>query len=277
MEIGSSAISTSAGPAEARVDYAQRLAGAGAEPVLTEVGSGEPCAVEVTVGAGRAVVVAAGMPCDLGFWRAALERLGARPRLAPDADSPGLVLTSTVDRAGQRLLHLVNVAPSAVTVGLGWHGRPVLGGRRLRVPARTGLILPYGVTVGAATLVETTCELISRGGDWALLRPTQGDDVVVLATDRPVAADRGTVEAAAGRVPLAVAVAQSAGGPLASPRGRLVGLGGRVLVGRGAAVGSGHRPDVSPRTRDGVPGDRLRGLPVLLPPSGVPAADRRGT
>ncbi|MFF5176232.1 beta-galactosidase [Micromonospora sp. NPDC000089] len=188
------------GRAELRVGYAQLLAGPDAVPVLTEVGSGEPCAVQVQVGEGRAVLVAADLPCDLDLWRGALAHLGAVPRLAPDADSPGLVLTSTVDRVGQRLLHLVNVAPSAVTVALSWHGTPVLGGRRLRVPARTGLILPYGVMVGAATLVETTCELISRDGDAVLLRPTQGDDVVVLATGRPVTASRGSVEASDGRV-----------------------------------------------------------------------------
>jgi beta-galactosidase len=155
--------------------------------------------VEVTVGTGRAVVVAADVPCDLGFWRAALARLGVRPRLAPDPDGPGLVLTSTVDRAGQRLLHLVNVAPSAVTVALNWHGEPVLTGRRLRVPARTGLILPYGVRVADATLVETTCDLVAHHGDEVLLRPTQGDDEVVLATDRPVGASRGSVTVAGGR------------------------------------------------------------------------------
>ncbi|MGQ5261145.1 beta-galactosidase [Micromonospora sp. ZYX-F-536] len=189
-----------AGRPEVRVGYAQRLAGASAEPILTEVGSGEPCAVEVTLGAGRAVVVAADLPSDLGFWRAALERVGVRPRLDPRADAPGLVLTSTVDPAGQRLLHLVNVAPSAVTVALSWHGEPVLGGRRLRVPARSGLMLPYGIRVGDATLVETTCELVGVDDAAVLLRPTQGEDVVVFATARPVTASRGVVTAQDGRV-----------------------------------------------------------------------------
>jgi beta-galactosidase len=197
-----------AGRPEVRVGYACRLAGAAARPVLTEVGSGAPCAVEVAVGAGRALVVAADVPCDLDFWCRALARLGVRPRLAPDADAPGLVVTSTVDRVGQRLLHLVNVAPYPVTAALGWHGAPVLGGRRLRVPARGGLILPYGIRVGAATLVETTCELVGVEADAVLLRPTQGDDVVVLATDRPVTASRGAVAAEAGRVTVRLA-----GGP----------------------------------------------------------------
>ncbi|WNM39238.1 beta-galactosidase [Micromonospora halotolerans] len=201
-----------AGPAEARVGYAQRLAGPAAEPVLVEIGSGEPCAVEVAVGAGRALVIAADVPCDLDFWRAAVARFGVGQRLAANADGPGLVLTSTVDPAGQRLLHLVNVAPSAVTLTLSWQGVPVLAGRPLRVPARTGLILPYGIRVGAATLVETTCELVSRDGNTVLLRPTQGDDEVVLATDRPITASRGSVHGAQGRVTVRIS-----GGPDGDP------------------------------------------------------------
>jgi beta-galactosidase len=80
------------------------------------------------------------------------------------------------------------------------------------VPARTGLILPYGVRVGAAMLVETTCELVSRDGDSVLLRPTQGGDEVVLATDRPVTTSRGVVHAADDRVTVRLP-----GGPVDEP------------------------------------------------------------
>ncbi|MFI2652298.1 hypothetical protein [Micromonospora fulviviridis] len=192
-----------AGPAEVRVGYAQLLAGAG-ERLLTEVGSGRPCGAEVTAGAGRAVVIATDYPCHLDFWRAALERLGVRPRLRHDAGDPGLVLTSTVDRSGQRLLHLVNVAPSAIEFGL-WHrDKPVLSGRRLRIGARAGLMLPAGIRVGPATLLESSCELVARSGSEVLLRPTQTEDVAVFATDRPVRADRGEVTLAEGRATLTV-------------------------------------------------------------------------
>ena len=162
--------------------------------MLVEVGSGRPCGMEVTVGAGLALIIAADHPCHLDFWRAALDRLGVRRRLRHDADEPGLVLTSTVDRAGQRLLHLLNVAPSAVEFGLRHRDRPVLSGRRLRIPARTGLILSAGVRVGAATLVETSCEPVSRSDSEVLLRPTQAEDLAVFSTDRRVRADRGQVD-----------------------------------------------------------------------------------
>ncbi|MFC7546700.1 beta-galactosidase [Plantactinospora sp. GCM10030261] len=192
-----------AGPAEVRVGYAQLFAGSG-DRLLTEVGSGRVCGAEVSVGAGRAVVIAADYPCHLDFWRAALDRLGIRPRLRHDADHPGLVLTSTVDRSGQRLLHLVNVAPSPVEFTLRHRDEPVLAGRRLRVGARTGLMLPVGVRVGPATLVESSCEVVSRTGSEVVLRPTQDEDVAVFATDRAVRADRGEVAVANGRTTVTV-------------------------------------------------------------------------
>ncbi|WP_143194059.1 hypothetical protein [Micromonospora sp. CB01531] len=67
------------------------------------------------------------------------------PRWRNDADAPGLVLASAVDPAWQRLLHLLNVAPSGVAFTLAHRGEPLLAGRRIRVDGRTGLMLPVGV------------------------------------------------------------------------------------------------------------------------------------
>lgn len=181
------------GQPEVRVGYAQFLAGG--EPLLRVAGSDAVCGVEIP---GRAVLVTADYPCDLEFWRACLARLGVEPRLRHDAADPGLLVTSTVDTAGQRLLHLLNVGPTDATFSLSYRNKLLLDGRRLYVPARAGAMLPYGVRVGPATLLETTCELISRTGSEVLLRPTQGARGDVAVFDRePVAVDGAK---AAGRV-----------------------------------------------------------------------------
>jgi beta-galactosidase len=211
-----------AGRAEVRVGYAQLLAaadGLSAEPVLTDVDSGTPCAYRLTVGSGAALVIAADYPCDLDFWRRAVDSLGVRPRLRHDADGPGLVTTSTVDPLGQRLLHLINVAPSAMTSALTYRDEPFLGGRRLRLPARTGLMLPFGIRVGDATLVATTCELVERDRSEVVLRPTQDEDVVVfdvgaIDADRPVHADRGEVSVAGTRVTVTLRRDEAANRPV---------------------------------------------------------------
>ena len=183
------------GRAEVRVGYAQLLDGGTA--LLNVVGTGAACGVEVSCAAGRAIVVAADYPSDLGFWRARMTALGVEPRLTHDAADPGLIVTSTVDRAGQRLLHLMNVGPTRAEFALSYRGRPVLAGRRLRLPARTGVMLPHGVRVGAATLLETSCELAEPTGNGSVaLRPTHGDgtDVAVFDT-APTTVDGGSISA----------------------------------------------------------------------------------
>jgi beta-galactosidase len=168
-------------------------------PVLTVVASGLPCGLDVAAGAGRAIVVAADYPRDLDFWRRAVGQLGVVPRLGRDRDPPGLVTTSTVDRTGQRLLHLVNVAPVPARVAL--TGAPGLVGRPLWIAARGGLMLPMGLRVGPATLVATTCEVVARTGARIALRPTQPDgDVAVFDTDRSLSVSRGEVSVDGTRV-----------------------------------------------------------------------------
>jgi beta-galactosidase len=103
-----------------------------------------------------------------------------------------------VDRSGQRLLHLINIGPTAAGFALSYRGRPVLAGRRLRLPARTRVMLPHGVRVGAATLLETSCELAEpmTGDGVVVLRPTHGDDTDVAVFDTaPTTVDGGTVSA----------------------------------------------------------------------------------
>jgi beta-galactosidase len=179
---------TADGRPEVRVGYAQFLAGG--EPLLRVAGSDAVCGVEIP---GRAVLVTADYPCDLDFWRTCLARLGVEPRLRHDAADPGLLVTSTVDTAGQRLLHLLNVGPTDATFSLSYRDNLLLDGRRLHVPARAGAMLPYGVRVGPATLLETTCELISRSGAEVVLRPTQGPRGDVAVFDRePVAVNGAT-------------------------------------------------------------------------------------
>jgi beta-galactosidase len=175
---------------EVRVGYAQLLS-ADADPLLVEVGSGEPCGYRLTAGAGRAVVLAADYPCHLDFWRDQVSWLGASPRLRVESDTPGVIAVSTADPRGVRLLHVVNVAPTDASV--------VVDGLRLRVDARAGLILPANLPVGDAVLISTTCELLRLDGSSVVLRPTQTQDVVDFDTDR-ITADRGSVDG--GRVTL---------------------------------------------------------------------------
>jgi beta-galactosidase len=182
-----------AGRPEVRVGYAQFLAGG--DPVLRMAGSEAVCGVRADHGAGTALLLATDYPAHLDFWRTCMTTLGVTPRLRHDAAEPGLLLTSTVDTSGQRLLHVLNVGPTDAGFALSYRDRSVLDGRRLHLPARSGVMLPYGVRVGTATLVETTCELVDRTGDGVVLRPTQGTRGDVAVFDRaPTEVEGGSAE-----------------------------------------------------------------------------------
>jgi beta-galactosidase len=179
--------------AEMRTGYAQLLSAPAARAVLTEVGSRQPCAVDVRVGSGRAVVIACDYPCHLDFWHAAFAALGVRRHWVADADVPGLVVTPTVDAHGQQLLHLVHVGPAPVSFSLARDGAPFLEGRRLTMPARSVLTLPVGLALDGGRLLAATAELVARTPDELTVRRSQVEDVVVLETDRQVSTDGGTV------------------------------------------------------------------------------------
>jgi len=185
---------------EVRTGYAQLLSAPAGRPVLTEVGSGQACAVEVSHGAGRAVVIACDYPCDLGFWHAVLAALEVRRRWVVEADVPGLVVTPTADRTGQQLLHLVHVGPTPVTFSLAQDSVAFLDGRTLTMPARSVLTLPVGVTVDGGRLVASTAELVSRSAGEITLRRSQAEDLVVLESDLAVSTEHGTVARAGGVV-----------------------------------------------------------------------------
>ncbi|MCF6471784.1 glycosyl hydrolase [Nonomuraea sp. MG754425] len=154
-----------AGLSEVRVEVFQPLTGEG-EILAADVASGAPVGMAVRAGRGRAVVLTCDYPCHLDFWRSLLARLDVRPRHTHDAPVPGLIVTSTADAAGRRLIHLINVAPVEQTFTLHRHGEPLFGGSPIRLAARSGAMLPEDV----GPVAWSTCELAGASGDGVLLR-----------------------------------------------------------------------------------------------------------
>jgi beta-galactosidase len=181
---------------EVRAGFVQRLRtapGRTSQPLALDVADGSPAAVEVTLdGGGRAIVVACDYPCHLTFWRGLTARLGVGRRITLDGASPGLVATTTADGSGQRLLHLVNVAPSAQTFTAALGQAPVAGGFRFQLAARSGLMLPLDVRLDGAVLRWSTAELDGAGdGSTVVLRRGEGPGQALLETARGVTADAG--------------------------------------------------------------------------------------
>ncbi|MET9023292.1 beta-galactosidase [Actinopolymorpha sp. NPDC004070] len=165
--------------AEVRVGVMQHLVpGEDAEVFVRDVTTGNPVAVEVRAGRGHALVLACDYICDLDFWRALLARLGVRPRYTHDAAAPGIVVTSTVDGHGQRLLHLINVGPVDQAVVVSDASGPLFDGAPVHLPARSGRMLPLNVRTEDGVLAWSTCELAGVRDGALLVRRTGVGDAI---------------------------------------------------------------------------------------------------
>ena len=182
------------GQPEVRVGVLQHLEAAGradVRPLATDVMDGSTVVADVTVPAGgRAVVVSCDYPCHLDVWRGLLARLGVGRRVVTPGGTPGLVAGTTADHRGQRLLHLLNVAPTAQVFRAEIDGAAFAGGETIHLPARAGLMLPVDVRLEGGVLRWATTELDGAGDDATVLLRRRGrPGSALVETDRTVEVD----------------------------------------------------------------------------------------
>lgn len=180
---------------ETRVGWLQELHAPGAKPVLSDVAANRTCGVEVAVGDGHAVVLAAELPSIPAFFTATATHLGAAAGLNLEASVPGLFATTTATDDGQRLVHLLNVSGYDCEVSLGLHGTRLHDGQALTVPPRTGRMLPLGLRLPWATVAWASAEIGQATDDAITFGPGLGSPagatgtIVVLETDVDVVTD----------------------------------------------------------------------------------------
>lgn len=170
---------------ETRVAWFQELAAATGTPLLRTV-DGEQCGVDVRVGAGRAVLLAAGLPSHLGLFGGLLRELGAGGGLALTSTVPGVFATTTCDEEGGRMLHVLNVTGYRPTVRLVLDGEEI----ELEPAPHTGYLLARGLDVGGARVVSANAELMAvAAGELAFDAPAGPLTRILLETSAPVTAD----------------------------------------------------------------------------------------
>ena len=178
---------------ETRVGWFQALEHERGDAVLREV-DGAVCGVDVEVGAGRAILLAAELPSDVDLFGRALRRLGASPGLELVAEVPGAFATTTATSGGERLLHLANITGHHNTVRLTLDGRP-LGDGDLRLPPRTGAFLALGLDTSLGRIEWANAELVEIGEDRLAFGPPLGDLTTAVLRGAPdVRVVGGTVE-----------------------------------------------------------------------------------
>lgn len=162
---------------ETRVTWAELYEETG-NPVLNERSTGKACGFDLPVGVGRAVVLATDYECDLDLWRTAFAALGTEPTIQHTAPVPGVVLLSTVDDNGGRLLHALNMSGYDQKCTVTEAGTPLFGGAPLWLPGSRALMLPMNLTVGGLHIEYATAEVVSSAADSTTFRAPAGEAVV---------------------------------------------------------------------------------------------------
>lgn len=143
---------------EMRAGWMQRLEHERGDVVLTDV-YGAVCGVDVPLGEGRAIVLAAQVPSDPLLFDRALSSLGVMPGLRLETQWPGVFATTTRSEDGQRALHVINISGSPATVTVALDGTPIVAGTTLQLPPRSGHILPLGLDVAGRRIDWASAEI----------------------------------------------------------------------------------------------------------------------
>ncbi len=149
---------------EMRAGWVQSLGHERGDVVLTDV-YGAVCGVDVPLGEGRAIVLAAQVPSDPVLFDRALSSLGVHPGLRLETQWPGVFATTTSTDDGQRALHVINTSGAPATVTVAFDGTPIAAGATLLVPPRSGHILPLGLEVAGRRLDWATAEIAGVDDD----------------------------------------------------------------------------------------------------------------
>ncbi|SDP41926.1 beta-galactosidase [Pedococcus dokdonensis] len=179
---------------ETRVGWFQALEHERGDAVLHDV-DGAVCGVDVEVGTGRAVLIAAELPSDVALFGRALRRLGVSPGLELSAEVPGIFATTTSTPDGERMLHLTNITGHHNPVRLSLDGRPIGADEPLVVPPRTSAFLALGLDTPVGRVEWANAELTAIADDALEFGPPLGDGTTVVLHGAPdVGVEGGLVQ-----------------------------------------------------------------------------------
>ena len=149
---------------EMRAGWIQSLEHERGDVVLTDV-YGAVCGLDVPLGEGRAIVLAAQVPSDPLLFDRALSSLGVTPGLRLETQWPGVFATTTSTVDGQRAVHVINTSGAPATVTVALEGTAIASGATLHVPPRSGHILPLGLEVAGRRLDWGAAEIAGVEAD----------------------------------------------------------------------------------------------------------------
>ncbi|UVI29070.1 beta-galactosidase [Paenibacillus spongiae] len=160
--------------------------GVSAETIMRLYGNGQACGFDIRAGRGRAVVITARYNCDIGLFRTALEKLGAKAGLTHDCPYHGIFMTSTSNEAGERFIHMLNLDGLDKSFRVYEDGVPLFDGREITLGSKDGVMLPVGITASGILIRHSTSEITGIADDEISFRLTQAQDWIVVDTAREI-------------------------------------------------------------------------------------------
>jgi beta-galactosidase len=168
---------------ELRVGFAQTFA-QGPHDLLRIYGAEEACGFDISVGAGRAIVLTADLPGDLVLFARLFSAIGVEPGLTHDHPLRGIFLTSASTPGNARFIHALNLDGIDKELRLFEHGEPLLEGRQVMLRRRDGLMLPMDLPVEGGQIRWASCELLDHDDQGLTFRRTGPHDAISIRTAR---------------------------------------------------------------------------------------------
>ena len=168
------------GSAEVTTGRAETYEVENCEVLMRTAHSREITAFVKNLGRGKVLMMGTPYICHLENYRKMMEYLGSRPALSEGGEYGGIFMTAMKGAGQERYLHMMNLDGFDKQVHVAWDGKPLFGGRALRIASRRALMLPLQMELDGRFIEYTTCEIIGRTADSWTLGLTQQQDVLVF-------------------------------------------------------------------------------------------------
>ena len=171
---------------EVRSHFAQVFEIGNAIPLLKVYGTDEVCSFDVTVGKGRAIVMANAYPCDIKLFKEGFEKLGAKAKLTHDCKEHGIFMTSTSNYKGERFIHILNLDGFDKELKVYENSESLFGGKTITIQSKDGVMLPVNLLLDLGKIVYSTAEITNISEMSIEFRLTQSQDVIVFETSKEI-------------------------------------------------------------------------------------------
>lgn len=168
------------GSAEVTAGHAEVYEIGNCQPLMVTAHSREITAFVKNLGRGKVLMLGTPYICHLENYRKMMACLGSSPALSEDGTYGGIFMTTMKGENNERYLHLMNLDSFDKQVHVTENGKPLFGGRLLRIAAKRALMLPLELEMDGRFIEYATTEIIGRTPKSWTLRLTQEQDVLLF-------------------------------------------------------------------------------------------------